>query len=70
MAVVVTECPTCGVVRVYLGRTPLMTVDTFAPGTRRGVVIWSRPVGVREATIQIESMSWRRVAIIEGVAVL
>lgn len=70
VAIVVTKCPTCGVVRVYLGRMPLMTVDTFAPTTRRGVVVWSRPVGVREAAIRIQSMSWRRVAIIEGLAVL
>ncbi len=68
VAPVVTKCPSCGRLAVYVNGRLLRTVNTYAPTTRHGVVIQLPSIALRRATITLEAASKGRL-IIEGLGV-
>ncbi|MGO9583355.1 MAG: S8 family serine peptidase [Acidimicrobiales bacterium] len=69
VALIVTKCPDCGKVTVYLNGQVLKTVSTYAPTTEHGVVVTLPSFSLRQATIVLKAATqgWR--LIIEGLGI-
>ncbi|MHB1886969.1 MAG: IPT/TIG domain-containing protein, partial [Acidimicrobiales bacterium] len=69
MSLVVTRCPACGNIAIYLNGTHWKTVSTYGRTTRHGVVITLPRFALRKATIALRDVSRRRRIVIESVGV-
>lgn len=70
LAIVVTVCPTCGSVGVYLGNTLLTTVNTFSSTTHyRRVIEVDASGSVKAGTLTLKQASAGKYVIIDAVGV-
>jgi len=70
VALVATTCPTCGTVKVYLGKTLLLKKSLHATKTHNRVVIaLASSSSVRTGTLRIVQSSGGKPVVIDGVAV-
>jgi hypothetical protein len=69
IALVVTRCPTCGHVAIYLGNTLWRTVNTYAATTRHQVLLLEPSFGTRTTTITLRTTNSKKRVRIDGLAV-
>jgi hypothetical protein len=69
MSLVVTRCPACGNVAIYLNGAHWKTVSTYDKTTRHRVVITLPRFAPRKATIALKDVSEHRRIVIESVGV-
>jgi uncharacterized delta-60 repeat protein len=70
LAVLATTCPTCGKLRVYLGRTLLTTLDLHSATTRHGrVLAVAHTKKVREGRIRLVQQSAGKQVTVEGLGI-
>lgn len=69
MSLVVTRCPACGNVAIYLNGAHWKTVSTYGKTTRHRVVITLPRFAPRKATIALRDVSEHRRIVIESVGV-
>jgi hypothetical protein len=69
VALVVTECPTCGKVGIYLGGAPWTTVNTYASTTRKQVILLPARFTLTTTTIALRAMSAGRRVLVDGLGI-
>lgn len=69
IALVVTQCPTCGNVAIYLNNVYWRTVPTYAATTRRGVILAQPAFSRRSTTITLRSMSAGKNLLVDGLGI-
>ena len=69
VAVVVTKCPTCGKVGIYLGGTLWDVVDTHATTTHNEIVLVTGEFAPRATTIVLRAMTAGRHVLIDGLGI-
>jgi hypothetical protein len=69
IALVVTKCPDCGRLTIYLNGRTLKTISTYSPTVRHGVIVTLPAFSLRRTTIVLRAASKGMRIIIEGLAV-
>ncbi len=69
IALVVTECPTCRAVTVYMNGRALKTVSTHSATTRHSALIVLPPFPERRATILLKATGRGRQLVVEGIGI-
>gem|GEM_PF-3007790 len=69
VAIVATECPSCGRIAAYVNGRLLAVVNTAAPTVRHGVLITLPPFSPRKATVVLEASSPGKRVIVEGLGI-
>lgn len=70
VALVVTECATCGKVGIYLNGTLWTTINTYAVTARKKVIVLSGRFALQTATIGLRAMSVDRRVLIDGIGIV
>lgn len=68
LALVVTTCPTCGKVGVYVGSRLISTISTYSATTRRQVVRLASRIALTRGTVTLK-VTQRRAVIVDGLIV-
>lgn len=68
VALVVTTCPTCGKVGVYVGSRLVSTISTYSATTRRQVVRLASRIALTRGTVTLK-VAQRRTVIVDGLIV-
>jgi hypothetical protein len=69
VALIATECPTCGKVGIYSGSTQLSTVDLHAATTKHQALVTLTKVSQRTATLTIKVLTSGKTIQIDGLGV-
>jgi hypothetical protein len=69
IAVVVTECPTCGKVGLYLGGALWTEFDTHAATTHKQVLLVTAPFALRKTSVVLRAMDAQRQLLIDGLGI-
>jgi hypothetical protein len=69
LALLVTECPSCGRIGVYLDGTLWATVKTYASSSRTEVIVVIAPFQLRTTTITLRAVDANKEVLIDGLGV-